>query len=133
MVPQTKSLRTRHLSRSGIKGKGAYAGVLQAGMDEKLATDASGGHGARWLPCHGYGTEGEKLRIGTVNVGTLRGPSRSRLHVVGPLDESTSIVHKWLHKIPAFLRESSPICFFGSASHTRPSMAGEAAKPFRGH
>ena len=42
-------------------------------MDEKLATGASGGHDARWPPCHGYGTEGEKLRIGTVNVGTLRG------------------------------------------------------------
>ena len=42
-------------------------------MDEKLAPGASGGQGARWPPCHGYGTEGEKLRIGTVNVGTLRG------------------------------------------------------------
>ena len=31
-------------------------------MDEKLATGASGGHGARWPPCHGYGTEGEKLK-----------------------------------------------------------------------
>ena len=30
-------------------------------MDENLAPVASGGHGARWLPCHGYGTEGEKL------------------------------------------------------------------------
>ena len=43
------------------------------GMDENMATGASGGDGARWPPCHGYETEGEKLRIGTVNVGTLRG------------------------------------------------------------
>ena len=44
MMPQTESLRIRRLSRSGKKGKGAYAGVLQAGvytgMDEKLATGA---------------------------------------------------------------------------------------------
>ena len=52
---------------------GAYAGVPQAGMDEKLTIGASGGHDARWPPCHGYGTEGVKIRIGTVNVGTLRG------------------------------------------------------------
>ena len=42
-------------------------------MDEKLAPGASGGHGARWPPCHGYGTERKKLRIETVNVETLRG------------------------------------------------------------
>ena len=53
MMPQIKGLRTRRLSRSGKKSKGAYAGVLQAGMDEKLATGASGGHGAKWPPCHG--------------------------------------------------------------------------------
>ena len=40
-------------------------------MDEKLATGASSGHGARWSPCHGYGTE--KLGFGTVNARTLRG------------------------------------------------------------
>ena len=73
MKLQTLRFETRRLLYSGIKGKGAYAGVLQAGMDEKLAPGVSGGHGARWPPCYGYGTEGEKLRIGTVNVGTLRG------------------------------------------------------------
>ena len=73
MMPQAKSLRTRRLPRSGKKGKGAYAGGPQAGMDEKLTTGASGCHGARWPLCHGYGMEREKLRIGTVNVGTLRG------------------------------------------------------------
>ena len=72
-MPQTQSLRTRRLSPSGKKGKGSYAGVLQASMDEKLVPGASGRHCARWSPGHGYGTEGEKLRIGTVNEGTLRG------------------------------------------------------------
>ena len=42
-------------------------------MDDKLDTGTSGGHGASWPPCHGYGTGGERLRVGTVNVGTLRG------------------------------------------------------------
>ena len=51
-------------------------------MDEKLAHGASGGHGARWPPCHGYGTEGEKLRIGKVNVGTLRGKEREVVDMV---------------------------------------------------
>ena len=45
-------------------------------MVEKLATGTSAGHGARWPACHGYGTKGERLRIGTVNVGTLRSRER---------------------------------------------------------
>ena len=68
-----KCMRTRRLSHSGNNGKGAYVGVPQAGMDDKLDTGTSGGHGASWPPCHGYGTGGERLRVGTVNVGTLRG------------------------------------------------------------
>ena len=51
-------------------------------MDEKLVTGASDGHGARWPPCHGYGTGGEKLRIGTVNVATLRGMKEEVVDVV---------------------------------------------------
>ncbi len=65
MMLQMESLRTRRLSRSSKKGKDAYTGEPQVGMDEKLATAASGGHGARWRPCHGYGTKGERLRVGS--------------------------------------------------------------------
>ena len=70
---QSQKVGTRRLSRGGKEGKGAYVGVPQADMDEKLEPGASGGHGARWPLCHGYGTEGERLKVGTGNVGMLKG------------------------------------------------------------
>ena len=73
MMTQNRDSLTCRLSRGGMEGIGAYAGVLQASMDEKFAPGAIGDHGAIRSPCHAYGMEGEKLRIGTVNVGTSRG------------------------------------------------------------